>query len=107
MSTPSIAGDLVFIVDCGRTLHCLDARTGKPHWTHRARGELWASSLVADGKVYVGSRSGEFLVFAADREKRLLSRTQLEPISSTPTAANGVLYVGTMERLYALARKEP
>jgi hypothetical protein len=43
-------------------------------------------------------------VFAADREKRLLHRTDFgAPISSTAVAANGVLYVATMTHLYALA----
>lgn len=105
MSTPSIANGLVFITDCGRMVHCVDAETGKPYWTHKTVGEIWASTLVADGKVFVASRRGDFWVFAASREKKLLSRIELGPISSTPTTANGVLYVATMDRLYAIARK--
>ena len=107
MSTPAVTDDLVFITDCGRTLHCLDTNTGESLCTHQSKGELWASPLVADGKVYTGSRGGEFLVLAATREKKLLSRINLEPIHSTPTAANKVLYVATMERLYALALPHP
>jgi hypothetical protein len=42
-------------------------------------------------------------VFAASREKKLLSRVALDsPVSASPIAANGVLYVATMTRLYAL-----
>ena len=86
----------------GRTFHCVDAATGQPCWTHELKGEAWASPLVADGKVYLGTRSGAFYVFAASREKKLLSTIDLgQPISSTATAANGVLYVATMIRLYA------
>jgi outer membrane protein assembly factor BamB len=58
---------------------------------------------VADGKVYVGSRAGDFLVFAADKEKRILALAQFDdPICTAPVAANGVLYVTTMKELYAL-----
>lgn len=106
MSTPAIADGLAFIGDCGGTVHCIDIKTGKPLWTHRARGEIWASPLVADGKVYVGTRSGEFLVFAATREEKLLSRTSLEPINGTPAPANGALYVASAERLYAIKKME-
>ena len=68
---------------------------------------MWASPLVADGKVYIGTRSGDFWVLAAGREKRVLSSIELgSPISATATAANGVLYVSTMSRLYALQEKE-
>ena len=106
MSTPAVAGGLVFVGDSGKRLHCVDAETGQPQWTHEVKGEIWASPLVADGRVYFASRNGELLVFAASREKRLLSEVKLpEAISATPVAANGVLYVCTMNRLYALQRQ--
>ncbi|MBN2505116.1 MAG: PQQ-binding-like beta-propeller repeat protein [Verrucomicrobia bacterium] len=104
MSTPSVHNGLVYVTDCGRTIHCVDAETGAGCWTHEAKGEIWASSLVADGKVYVATRRGELLVFAAGRQKRLLGELKLEgPISSSPMAANGVLYIATMKHLYAAA----
>jgi outer membrane protein assembly factor BamB len=103
LSTPAIHNGLVFIADCGRMFHCLDAATGNPYWTHDIKGDAWASPLVADGKVYLGTRSGTFYVFAASKEKKVLSTTELvNPISATATAANGVLYVATMTRLYAV-----
>src|SRR5947207_152627 len=104
MSTPAIYDGVVFIADCGRAFHCLDADTGRPYWTEEIKGEAWGSPLVADGKVYLGTRSGSFYVFAASKEKKILSTAELgDPISATATAANGVLYVATMRRLYALA----
>jgi outer membrane protein assembly factor BamB len=106
MCTPAIKDGLIFVGDSGRRLHCVDAETGKPCWTHEVKGEVWASPLVADGKVYFATRDGEFLVFAAAREKRLLSEVNLRaPISGTPVAANGVLYVTTMRQLYAVQAK--
>ena len=105
LSTPAIYRGLVFIADCGRRVHCLDAKTGKALWTHEANGEFWSSPLVADGKVYIGTRRGDFWVFAAEREKRILSTVEFgAPISATATAANGVLYVSTMFELFAIAR---
>lgn len=105
MSTPAIRDGLVFVGDSGQRIHCLDADTGQPYWTQDVKGEVWASPLVADGKVYFATRRGEFWVFAASREKKVLSRLQMdEPISSTPIAANGVLYVTTMSRLYAIQK---
>ena len=103
MSTPAVYRGLVFIADCGHTFHCVDAETGQPCWTHELKGEAWASPLVADGKVYLGTRSGAFYIFAARKEKKVLSTIDLgRPISSTAVAANGVLYVATMTHLYAV-----
>jgi outer membrane protein assembly factor BamB len=102
-STPSIHDGLVYAADCDGKVHCVDAQTGKPYWVHEAGGEIWASTLVADGKVYVGTRRGDFCVLAAGKTKKVLSSIRLpDPIHSTAVAANGTLYVGTMTRLYAL-----
>ncbi|MGA2864151.1 MAG: PQQ-binding-like beta-propeller repeat protein [Verrucomicrobiota bacterium] len=106
LATPAISQGLVFLADCGPTFHCLDAATGQACWTQEIKGEAWASPLVADGKVYLGTRSGAFYVFAASREKKLLSTTDLGvPVSSTVTAANGVLYLATMTHLYAIQQQ--
>lgn len=107
MSTPAVADGLVFAADSMRIFHCVDAHTGQPLWTQELKGEVWASALIADGKVYLGTRRGDFWVFALSREKKVLSQLELgAPISATPVAANGVLYVGTMTQLYALQRRD-
>lgn len=104
-TTPAIYDGMVFVGDCGGTFHCVDSETGKPYWTHKTRRAIWASALVADGKVYVGSQGREFLVFDASRDKKLISSIELDsPINASPIAANGVLYVATMKKLYAIER---
>ena len=106
MSTPAVADGRVFIADCGHVLHCVDSATGTPYWTHELEGEAWASPYVADGKVYLGTRSGVFYILQASKEKRVLASINLgSPISSTANAANGVVYVASMNRLYALQKQ--
>jgi len=105
LSTAAIYRGMIFIADCGRGFHCLNLETGKPFWTHDIEGEAWASPLVADGKVYLGTRAGMFYIFAASTEKKLLSTIQMgNPISATATAANGVLYIATMTQLFAVRK---
>jgi outer membrane protein assembly factor BamB len=104
-TTPAVIDGLVYIGDCAGTVHCVDSKTGQAVWTHEAGGDIWASPLVADGKVYVATRRGRLIIFAAGREKRILSEAQLDgPVSGTPTAANGTLYIATMKTLYAFAK---
>ena len=106
-ATPAIHGGMAFVGDCSGILHCVDLTSGQPLWTHEGGGELWSSPLVADGKVYQGTRRGHLWVFAADPQKKLLASIDIdEPITGTPVAANGTLYVPTEMRLYALQSED-
>ncbi len=102
-STPSVHDGMVFVADCEGYIHCVDAKTGKAYWTHDIKNEIWASTLVADGKVYIGTRRGNLWVLAAERNKKIISSVKLDsPIHGSPVAANGVLYITTKKKLYAV-----
>ena len=106
ISTVSIdpKNGLLFIGDFSGFVHCLDAETGKLHWVHDMQAHMWGSTFVADGKVYVGDEDGDFVVFASDKTKKVLSEVNMgAPVYSTPIVANNVMYVGTQTHLYAIA----
>jgi len=103
LCTPVIAGGLVFIADVQRHIHCVDAAAGAPVWVQDTRGDFWASPLIADGKLYIGSRKGDFWIMSAGREKKVLAMIDLKkPMSASPVAANGTLYIATMTQLFAV-----
>ena len=104
MGTVSIDPDtgLLFLADFDGYVHCLDAETGKVYWVHDMKAHMWGSTLVADGKVYIGDEDGDLAVLAASKEKKVLSETNLgAPIYSTPIVANGVVYVASQYHLFA------
>lgn len=108
MSTPAVLGDLCFIADTDRIVRCVHAKTGRELWQHETNGDYWASPLIADGRVYIGSRRGDFWVFAAAPEKKILHQTHLgAPISGTVCPANGTLFISTMTDLFAIAVPKP
>ena len=103
MSTPAIHDGLVYTTDTSGKLHCIDSKTGQGQWIHELTGVIWASPLVADGKVYIASQREKVAILKADRKKVLLSEIQLpNNINGSPIAANGVLYITAMTHLYAL-----
>jgi outer membrane protein assembly factor BamB len=105
-STVAVADGLVYAAGFDGRLHCLDAETGKCYWVHEAGGQIWGSPLVADGKVYLGSGGKQTLwVLAAGKELKVISRIRMrDGIYSTPTAANGTLFVMTNKHLYAVGK---
>jgi outer membrane protein assembly factor BamB len=109
ISTVSIADGLLYAADCcAGDVHCLDANTGQLLWVHHSGAEIWSSTFVADGKVYLGTKKS-LQVLAAGRKEKLLGEIHLgSPIMCTPVAANGVLYVASQKYLWAVqAGKNP
>ncbi len=103
LSTAAVQDGLVYVTDADGVLHCVAEETGAPVWTHAMNGSFWSSPMLADGKIYLGTRKGHFCVLAAGREKKVLTDLDLKkPISSTVMAANGTVYLATMEQLWAL-----
>ena len=114
ISTVSIdpATGLLFVGDFSGFVHCLDAENGKVHWVHDMKAHMWGSTFVSDGKVYVGDEDGDFVVLAAAKEKKILSKVTVDgreqdgpnlgaPVYGTPIVANGVVYIQSNTHLYA------
>ncbi len=114
ISTVSIdpQSNLLFVGDFSGFVHCLDADTGKVYWVHDMKAHMWGSTIVADGKVYCGDEDGDFVVLAAAKEKKVLSKINVEgreqdgpnlgaPVYGTPVIANGVVYIQSNTHLYA------
>ena len=102
LSSVSIADGLVYAADMPGRVHCLDAETGQCYWVHDCKSDIWTSTLVVDGKVFVGTRKG-LCVLAAGRYPKVLATIRLgSAIRSMPVAANGTLYVASQRYLWAI-----
>ena len=105
MSTISIDAGLLYVADFSGFVYCVDAKTGEEHWTHDTKGHIWGSTLVGDGKVYIGNEDGYMTIVPAGKEydeKKVVEIDMTSPVYSSPIAANGVLYVATHTHLFAI-----
>lgn len=104
ISTAAVHDGLVYIAEEAGYLQCLDAKTGARYWEHDFKTGLWSSAYYVDGKVYIGTDDAEVIVFAAGKEKKVLATNNMEEaVKATPVAVNGVLYINTLSKLYAIA----
>ncbi|MBD3676142.1 MAG: PQQ-binding-like beta-propeller repeat protein [Planctomycetaceae bacterium] len=108
--TATIKDDLLYIADFSGIVYCLDAKAADEeknptlYWTYDMFSPAWGSPLVVDGKVYIGDEDGDLSIFEHSKEKKQINEIYMEDsIKSTPIVANNVLYIMTLNTLYAIS----
>ena len=117
------------VPDFSGIFHCLDAQTGKVHWSYDMLSACWGSPMIVGDKVYIGDEDGDISIFNLSADPKLAmkevqerNRTELVPINaqpddrgrwevvnmgssvySTPIVANGVLFISNKDQLFAIA----
>ena len=104
ISTAAVYEGIVYMADFSGFLHALDAKTGKPFWTHDMFAAVWSSPLIVDGKLYLGDEDGDVVVMQPGREMKIISEVNMgSSVYSTVVPANGTLFVMNRNQLWALA----
>ena len=103
--TVSIKDDLLYIADFSGLLHCLDALTGKIHWTYDMLAAAWGSPLIVDDKVYIGDEDGDVVIFnlTAERHDPIAEINMANSVYSTPIVSRNVLYISNKTHLFAIS----
>jgi outer membrane protein assembly factor BamB len=102
---PSVIIDngLLYMIDDGGILSCLDAATGEEIWRERVQGNYSASPILAEGRLYVFSEEGKCTVLQAGREHKVLATNLMpEGIMSTPAIAGKAIYLRTKGAIYRI-----
>jgi outer membrane protein assembly factor BamB len=96
---------LLFMGSDTGVVTCVDAASGEKLWQERTGAIFSASPVAGDGKIFLSSETGETLVYAAEREPRLIARNAIDGrIVASPAIAGGRIYLRTDTRLFAVGR---
>jgi outer membrane protein assembly factor BamB len=111
----AIKDDILYIADFSGLFHCLDAKTGKVHWTYDMLSATWGSPLVVDGKVYIGDEDGDVAIFRHSADPNVAMSGEGDSraphygeinmgnsVYSTPIVAGNVLYIANKSHLFAI-----
>ena len=108
MSTVAVTDGLLYVADLAGFLYCLDEATGALHWKEDLLAAVWGSPTVIDGHVFIGTEDGDVVVAKHGKKKEIVGKNTMDgSVYTTPTAANGVLYIASKSTLYALEKTEP
>ena len=68
ISTVAVVDDLVYAAELDGYLHCLDAKTGTKYWKYDLQDSTWNSPYYVDGKVFLGTDSGDMYIFSHGKQ---------------------------------------
>jgi outer membrane protein assembly factor BamB len=93
------AGHLYVVTDGGMAV-CWNGETGQERWKERLGGEVFASPVMADDRIYASNVAGQMFVFEATPASfRLLARNQLGDESyASPAICDNRLYLRVAQR---------
>jgi outer membrane protein assembly factor BamB len=106
ISTGALYNGIIFYSDFSGFLHAVDAKTGKPHWTHDMFAAIWGSPMVIDGKVYLGDEDGDVAILEAAPKLKLIAENNMgSSVYSTAVPANGAIFLVNRNQLFSIASK--
>jgi outer membrane protein assembly factor BamB len=98
-----LLGDLLFMVNDGGIVTCLEARTGTEVWHGRLTDSYSASPVSADGRVYFFSEDGKTTVIEAGRAFKILAENSLDDgFMASPAIDGQAFYLRTRSHLYRI-----
>jgi outer membrane protein assembly factor BamB len=109
VGTGAIVGDHVYMLEETGIPHCYELESGKQVWEveKRPQGSTWSSMLVSGNRLYVLTKQGDTLIFAASPKFELLGTNRLgEPTYSSIAVSNGELYIRTFKSLWCISDKK-
>lgn len=107
-SRPSVLvdGDLVYMVSDNGIASCLDAKTGKVHWSERLDGEFSSSPILAGRHVYFCNQIGKTFVVSTGKTFNLVAENRLDGgFMASPAVAGGDLFLRTKTHLYCIGAR--
>ena len=119
VGSAAIKDDILYIADFSGLVHCLDAMSGKVHWTYDMLSQTWGSPLIVEGKVYIGDEEGDVSIFRHSADPNVAMKDdggeklpyygeiEMEnSVYSTPIVAGNVLYIANKSQLFAIDQHE-
>jgi outer membrane protein assembly factor BamB len=84
-------------------MYALSADKGEVVWKFKARGPIWGTAPLVDGRLVFGDKAGWIHTISAE-DGRSISEIKIgDNINSTPAVLNGRIYIGAFNgKLYSL-----
>ena len=110
VTSPVVYDDhLYWVSDRNSVAYCLKLSDGEVVYQERVDSQPYASSVIADGKIYVVTRRGGTIVLAAKPEFEELAHNNLTDraqFNASPIVSGEKLYLRSDQNLYCIAKTD-
>lgn len=101
-------GDHLYWVNDRGIAACYEAATGKEVWNERLGGDISASPVLIDGKIYAVNMDGTVFVFEASPKFKMLGKSSVgEGVIASPAVSDNKLYIRGKTNLYCIGKNVP
>jgi outer membrane protein assembly factor BamB len=103
--SPLATDKYLFLVTSYGMVVCYDAKKGTKYWEQDMGTPVFASPVLAEGKVYLMDKKGIMHIFKADQNYKIVSQSSLgEGSCCTPAFADGRLIIRGDKNLYCIGK---
>jgi len=97
----------LYSVQNNGVLTSYDVQTGEKKYETKLDGDFSASPVASDDNLFFTSEDGVISVVKAGPEFKLVSKIDMDtPCYATPAIANRVMYIRTLDTLFAIGKKD-
>lgn len=102
--SPLLHEGLLYLVNSGGILTCLEAETGSQVWQERLQGPFSASPVLIEGRIFLFNENGIGTILEPGRTFRKVAENRLDDgLMASPAVAGGSLILRTKTHLYHIA----
>jgi outer membrane protein assembly factor BamB len=103
--SPLATGKYLFLVTSYGTVVCYDAKTGTKYWEQELGTPVFASPMLAEGKIYLMDKKGVMHIFLPDQVYKVVSQPPIgEGSSCTPAFADGKIIIRGDKNLFCVGK---
>jgi len=103
--SPLATGKYLFLVTSYGAVVCYDAKNGTKYWEQELGTPVFASPILAEGKIYLLDKKGNMHIFNDDQTYKVISQSPLgESSSCTPAFADGKIVIRGDHNLYCIGK---
>lgn len=103
VSTPVASAELVFSINSGGLITCVDLKDGQPVWEHDLEFDVQASPSLVGNRLFVLGTKGQCVWIEAGREFKELARSQLpDSFVASPAFAGGKMFLRGATNLWCV-----